>query len=873
MQPGDVQRGEALQEAVVEAAEQVLAEPGGLVADGLPRVLGDSPVAVLLIDRASGQVTYANSAALDLAGDVGLPVAIDRWSEAAGVTDLDGAPLAAGGEPLSRVAAGEPVAGEPVRIGGTAESARADGREVGDLGPVVWATGFPLGPGAGDPSLSLLVFLPLEQPAAGSDPQQLLQALRDRAVVATDICFAISDPRRPDNPLVWVNPAFSRVTGYAAEDAVGRNCRFLQGPATDPAAVATIVEDLTAGRSSTVTLLNYRADGTAFWNHLSISPVRDGAGQLVAFVGVQSDVTARVVADAERDAALTAERAARHAAEDAQAAAEAARARLALLAGATTELTGSLDAEELQHRLARLCVPLLGDWVSIAGVDDHGVVNALVVEHRDGAAAAEQTAEVTRQYLGRALPPDMPAGVALRTGQPVIVDELTDDERRPFARGLGSTTLDDLGLGSLLAMPLTAADRTWGVLVLVRREPHGFTRDDLDVARDLGRRAGQALDNARSYTREASVAEALQHALLPDLPDLPGIRAAAHYTAATATSAVGGDFYDLLPLPGDAVGIVVGDVVGHDITAASAMGQLRGLIRSEAWAQDAPAPPAVLTRVDRLLDVLELPVLATVALMRASRPAAPGEGWTVECGNAGHPPVLVRGPAGEVETFCDDHDLLLGTGFTPQPRRSTTRTLPVGSQLVLYTDGLVEQPPPEGGPERDIDAGIERLTGLLRSLPVGMDADGVCRAVDGMVVEHLDDIAVLVIQLGDRPTPPPPATGDERHDDPMAPRPADDLPDLSQIDTGTITVDDGTLTLVGDIDYALVTAWQAAHPGPHRVSAVDAAQVTFLGSAGIAFLLRLAAASPERLRLVSPSRPARRPLEVMGADALMDITP
>jgi PAS domain S-box-containing protein len=765
---GGGQRGEQLQEAVVEAATQALTIPRDHAAEGLPRVLGDSPVAVLLIDRSAGQVVYANEAALDLAGDVRLPLAIDRWAEAAGVTDLDGAPLAATSEPLSRVAAGDPVAGEPVRIGGTADSARADSR-TGDHAPVVWATGFPLGPGAGDPAMSLLVFLPVEQPPAGGDSQQLLQSLRDRAVLATDICFAISDPRRPDNPLVWVNPAFTRVTGYTADDVVGRNCRFLQGPATDPAAVAQIAADLAAGRSSAVTLLNYRADRTAFWNHLSISPVHDGDGQLVAHVGVQSDVTARMVADAERDAALAAERSARQAAERAQAAAEsaqaaaeraqahteAARARLSLLAGATTDLTGSLDVDELQHRLARLCVPLLADWVFLAGVDDDGTVSSLVLEHRDGSALADQLTDVSRQYLGRPLPAEMPAAVAIAAGRSVGVDDLTAAQRRMFTRGLPPTTIDDLGMGSLLAMPLTSATRTWGALVLLRREAHGFTADDVGVVGDLGRRAGQALDNARSYTREASVAEALQHALLPDLPDLPDVDAAAHYTAATASSSVGGDFYDLLPLPGDAVGIVVGDVVGHDITAAAAMGQLRGLIRSEAWGLDSPAPDVVLTRVDRLLDVLQLPVLATAALLRAARPASAGGDWTVECGNAGHPPVLVRSPAGEVEVFCDEHGLLLGTGFTPRPRSCTTRSIPAGSQLVLYTDGLVEQPPPGGGTERDIDAGIDRLTGLLRSLPPELDAAGVCRAIDAMVVEHLDDIAVLVIQLGTRPVDPP----------------------------------------------------------------------------------------------------------------------
>ena len=83
--------------------------------------------------------------------------------------------------------------------------------------------------------------LPAARPAEQvDDPEAYLQALRERAVIATDITFTITDPRQPDNPLVWVNPSFTRVTGYEADEAIGRNCRFLQGPATDPAAVAEI---------------------------------------------------------------------------------------------------------------------------------------------------------------------------------------------------------------------------------------------------------------------------------------------------------------------------------------------------------------------------------------------------------------------------------------------------------------------------------------------------------------------------------------------------------------------------------------------------------------------------------------------------------
>ncbi len=338
---------------------------------------------------------------------------------------------------------------------------------------------------------------------------------------------------------------------------------------------------------------------------------------------------------------------------------------------------------------------------------------------------------------------------AFLTGRPVLREDLDDAALEPYARGLTEgDVLTRLGIGSLLALPLPSRRGTWGAMTLIREAARGFSVEDLDVAQDLCRRAGQALDNARLYSREASVAETLQHALLPELPDIPRITAAARYTAASAAAAVGGDFYDLLPLPGGATGIVIGDVAGHDITAATAMGQLRGLIRSACWDTDEPSPDIVLARVDRLLRVLGLPVIATAALLRASPPADGDDAWSVECANAGHPPVLMRTPDGEVEVFCDDHDLLLGTGMADllPARSSTTRRLQVGTQLLLYTDGLIEQPGVEG-PARDIDEGMAALRQRWASLPVTSDPQTVCDAVHDLVVLASDDLAVLALQL------------------------------------------------------------------------------------------------------------------------------
>jgi PAS domain-containing protein len=210
----------------------------------LPPVLHTAPVACIVIDLAERAVVYANAAAVELTGGrVQLPVDVDAWGDAARLADLS---------PLSFVAGGEPVAGEPVSVHGD-----PDGQ--------LWVTGFPLFgarcglhdelDGGEDLGRRALVVL---QKLVGTAQRvrRRLEVLRDRAVVATDMSFTITDPRRHDDPLVWVNPSFTTLTGYTAEEAVGRNCRFLQGPNTDPAAVRRIADSLRRRRPVTEVLLN-----------------------------------------------------------------------------------------------------------------------------------------------------------------------------------------------------------------------------------------------------------------------------------------------------------------------------------------------------------------------------------------------------------------------------------------------------------------------------------------------------------------------------------------------------------------------------------------------------------------------------------------
>ncbi|PRY38532.1 PAS domain S-box-containing protein [Geodermatophilus tzadiensis] len=748
------------QSDVVTAASAAVSEHDGSAA-ALPAVLADVPVAVLLIDQKSGSVTYANDAAIELAGDVRLPVDIDRWGAAVGLTDLAGAPLARTTGPLSLVAQGQPVTGEAVRLtpgrGTDVGRARDDDGE-GDR--LLWVTGFPLSQPASTRQLSLVVFLEVEGVGGTGDAEAELQALRERAVVATDIAFTITDPRQPDNPLIWVNPSFTRITGYSYEESVGRNCRFLQGPSTDRAAVAEIRDALAAQRPLTITLLNHRRDGTAFWNQLAMSPVFDGEGELVSFVGIQTDVTERVRVEDEREAALAAEQAARQEAESARAIAEQARAdaeraqahaeraqadaegaqaRLALMAEATSSLIATLDVGDLLDRLATLCVPTLADWVVVTVVDEFGEVRE--VASRDRELRLTQLRRYDARQAVR-LPRDSPSQRAITTSRSVLVERLPARLDETIASPSAQEVAARLGAVSALSAPLVARRRTRGSITLVRTAAdRPFTPDDVGLVEDLARRAALVMDNVRLYQQEHAVADTLQRSLLPALPEIPGLRAAAHYVSASTAADVGGDFYDLLQLPDGSVGVVVGDVVGHDVAAAAAMGHLRGLIRACLWDAPDPHPSTVLTRVDRLVQGLRVAPLATMTYLNAVPPATPGGPWRARVANAGHPPLLMRAPDGAVRPIDGVTGLLVGVDVDAE-RAALDVELPAGSTVLGYTDGLVE------APGSDLDQGIAALVERLSATPVDASPEELCDAAVSGTLDGRDDVALIAVRFG-----------------------------------------------------------------------------------------------------------------------------
>jgi serine phosphatase RsbU (regulator of sigma subunit) len=395
---------------------------------------------------------------------------------------------------------------------------------------------------------------------------------------------------------------------------------------------------------------------------------------------------------------------------------------------------------ELLDRLATLCVPRLADWVFLTLVDQYGEVRETASRHRDGRQAELQEFSALH---ARHLPPASPSRRSITTSRSVLVDDLSDQVREQLIVHPGAReAFEKLGGTSALTVPMVARRRTLGALALVMTSPdRTFSRDDVELAEDLAARAALAMDNVRLYQQEHTVADTLQRSLLPELPDVAGIESAAHYVSASSAADVGGDFYDLLDLPDGSVGIAVGDVVGHDVAAAAAMGHLRGVLRAVVWEAENADPGAVLARVDRLVQGLQVASLATMVWVRAVRPAREGAPWRVHVANAGHPPIMLRSPGGAVRILGEVTGLLVGVDHSTH-RETLVLDVPSGSTLIAYTDGLIERP------GRDMDEGIHELCERIVAAPVDASPRDLCDAAVSGALDHRDDVALIAVRFG-----------------------------------------------------------------------------------------------------------------------------
>ncbi|MCU1659111.1 MAG: Serine phosphatase RsbU, regulator of sigma subunit [Pseudonocardiales bacterium] len=406
-------------------------------------------------------------------------------------------------------------------------------------------------------------------------------------------------------------------------------------------------------------------------------------------------------------------------------------AKLEFLADAAVELASSLDYRATLSNVARLVVESLGDWCAVEILDD-GVLHTVAVAHVDP-AKVEWARELQRRYPSD---PDAPTGSpnVVRTGASELYPEITDEMLVAGARDEEHLQLArDLRLRSAMIVPLTARGRMLGAITIIAAESgRRYGPADLSVAEDLGRRAAMAIDNANLYSETRQAAQRLQQAVLPDSrPAVPGWDVAVHYSAAGRTD-VGGDFYDVLPQPGDRIVVVVGDVMGRGVAAAAAMAQMRAAVR--AYAASDPDPAEVMTRLDGMF--LRYAQTQLVTLVYALLDPA---GGTISLANAGHLPPVVVGLDARAEVL--EKALQPPLGVSVPTRSARTFPMPVGATLLIYTDGLVERR------DEDIDDSVQRLVERAGRLLSGDLQTALDELVEGVQdADRNDDVTAVAVR-------------------------------------------------------------------------------------------------------------------------------
>ena len=588
----------------------------------------------------------------------------------------------------------------------------------------------------------------------------------------------------PDLVIVHANRARLEATATTLEDTVGRGLFevFPMNP-DDPAAdgLVNLRDSLAQARDTrrpvTMAIQKYdipMPDGTyaeRFWSPRNV-PVLDERGEVVLLLHRSDDITEYVRtreqarASAEQNERLR-ERAAQVEADLFSRTRELealvadlgrATARAELLARATSDLTGTLDAEEAVGRLAQLVVPVLADWCTVSLVVDErragqaGSLRDVGTWHADPALRG-LAAEYASTRLA-ALRPGSLLARALTTGQAQVRPEGAQEHLRSvLAPGRARDLVAELAPESLLVLPLRARDRTLGVLTLVNgaaRSP--VTAEEVATATDIAGRAGLALDNARLYRQQRDLAEALQRSLLtaPAQPDHTQV--VVRYTPAAESAQVGGDWYDAFLQPSGTTILTIGDVLGHDTEAAAAMGQIRSLLRGIAVATGG-GPAAVLAGVDQAMVALQMGTTATAVVARleqteeAQRPVT-----RLLWSNAGHPPPVLVTPGGDVAPLdAGGSELLLGV-LPDTGRTESAVELEEGSTVLLFTDGLVERR------DEPLEQGLARLRRTLEELAAeDLDLDGLCdRVLTRMLPQRPeDDVALVAVRLHPRDRPRP----------------------------------------------------------------------------------------------------------------------
>ena len=424
---------------------------------------------------------------------------------------------------------------------------------------------------------------------------------------------------------------------------------------------------------------------------------------------------------------------------------QAKRAELAqrLLAQASDALAASLDYDATLQQVAGVAVPELADWCGVDVPGPGGIAQLVALVHRD----AEKVALAKRMRALYPVPLDRSEGIAtvMRGDSRFVRLEIGDAELRAYAQDEQHfQMLRELGMASVVVVPLAAGGQKLGTLILARSTPgRPFDEDDVRLAEELGRRAGTAVLNARAYTERAAIAATLQRGLRP--PELlapPGFAVASHYGAAGAFNEVGGDFYDVFATPGGWM-LVMGDVAGHGAEAAALTALARYTLRSTGQLTSDPARG--LQQLNATLR--DLPQLSLCTAVCAHVHVARAGGTAlVTLANCGHPrPLLLRGgtleEVGRVGPMAGAFD----DGVWP----CTELALEADDALVLYTDGVLDT---VGSEDR---FGEARLRAALEHAGT-TDPDALVAALANAVEDfrhgpQRDDTAIVAVRFAGAP--------------------------------------------------------------------------------------------------------------------------
>ena len=517
-----------------------------------------------------------------------------------------------------------------------------------------------------------------------------------------------------DGRLRHVNRALTQALGRPAGELLGRTLDEL-GPPADAGIDAGQRERLLAGR-----IERYEVErrlrgprGTTIPVLVSASLARSDGGTRPDLILHLQDLRERRRAQRDREQLLRA--------QAARAQAEAAAERLRIMQSIAIAALGAEDLEELLRELLdRILEALDVDRAAVVLTDEARALVARAAGGVDTIVAREARAHVD----------DLVERV-VREGGPLAVADVG-------AAGLDASSLGP-AITSLLAVPLADGEQVIGSIhvgTLTRRD---FDEETTALLRLAADRAGLAIARTRLYERERRIAGELQRSLLPKrLPVVPGVELDARYLPGVNGTTVGGDWYDAIALPSGRVALAIGDVVGRGIAAAATMGQMRSALR--AILMQADHTGAMADRLNRFAHALGPEAVMTTVVLAVLEPAT----GTLRYTNAGHPPPVLVDPDGSARFLADPPSPPMGVLASPRYPEHVAVIAP-GSTIVLYTDGLVEEP------NEVLDVGLERL--LQAASGAGGDVAATCerlleRGLRGTGARS-DDVTLLALRMSE----------------------------------------------------------------------------------------------------------------------------